>query len=149
MKIPKNAVFILFIFIATISCNFSNTYLNDPKDNEQGLNFLNQFYQKVKLKEKDQLDKLSSDTLKNLAGPNGLSKITTFIFEKLGNYRSYGIVDYKIARTTGTINRCIFNYKLKVVYENGTIDETISFKEEKDRSLKILSYNVYSDRLTE
>jgi hypothetical protein len=87
------------------------------------------------------------DSLKQLAGTNGISKMVKFINNKVGNYKSYSIDDHYIRCVTGDDNQISYNYKLKVTYDKGLIDEIIGFKKQNGSKIKINSYHANSDLL--
>jgi hypothetical protein len=142
----KKLVF-LIIPVLMYSCTFNNVYINRETDNNDGKAFLNQFYKKIANGNFQDVDSMVGDSLKQLAGTNGISKMVKFINNKVGNYKSYSIDDYYIRCVTGDNNQTSYNYKLKVAYDKGIIDEIIGFKKQNGSEIKINSYHANSDLL--
>lgn len=145
-KILFFAILVASIFL-TGGCTFNNVYLNKEEDNSEGKVFLNKFYSNVTNKKYEKIDEMVNDSLSQLTGINGISKMVKFMHTKLGNYKSYVINDYYIRRITGSNNETSYNYKLKVTYDNGTIDEIIGLKKQNESEIKINSYHANSDLL--
>jgi hypothetical protein len=142
----KNFVLLVMLILIN-SCTFNNVTINHEADNKDGKVFLNEFYKKIGVKNFEAVDVMVGDSLKQLAGNNGVSKILQFINTKVGNYKSYKIADLYIRSITGNVNETSYNYKLKVTYQKGTIDEIIGFKRQNRGIIKINSYHAYSDLL--
>src|SRR4051812_19263474 len=85
-------IFVLLIF----GCTHHNIDINREEDNAAGKAFLNKFYENVANKKLNEIDGMVSDSLKQLAGPNGISKLVGFINKKVGNYKGYTIEDHYI-----------------------------------------------------
>jgi hypothetical protein len=138
---------LLIIPILIYSCTSNNIYINRESDNKEGKIFLNEFYKKIADTNFEAVDSMVGDSLKQLAGTNGISKMVKFINNKVGNYKSYTIDDHYIRCVTGDNNQISYNYKLKVTYDKGIIDEIIGFKKENGSEIKINSYHANSDLL--
>ena len=137
---------LLFVFFST-ECTYNNVYINREDDNIEGKTYLKKIYQDIEAKNFDHLDAMVSDSLKQLAGPNGVSKLVVYINRKVGNYKSYIVVDRYIRAVTGSNNEISYNYKLKVTYDKGIIDEVIGFKKQNGSAIKIYTYHANSDLL--
>ena len=137
------------LIIATLiySCTSNNVYINQEPDNDEAKIFLNKFYKKIVDKNFEAVDSMVGDSLKQLAGTNGISKMVKFINNKVGNYKSYTIDDYYIRCIIGDNNQISYNYKLKVIYDKGIIDEIIGFRKQNGLEIKINSYHANSDLL--
>lgn len=146
----KYAYFIILIasFFLLGSCTYNNVYINRQQDNVEGKAFLKKFYSKIANKNYEDVDKMVGDSLKQLAGTNGISRMVKFINNKVGNYKGYIIEDYYIRCITGNVNETSYNYKLKVMYDKGTIDEIIGFNKRNGSAITINSYHANSDLLT-
>ena len=131
----------------TVSCTFNAVYVNRPEDNSEGKVFLKRFYSNVKNEDYKQIDGMINDSLFQLYGRQGISTMIKFMHTKVGNYKSYVIDDYYIRRITGSSNMTYYNYKLKVKYDKGTIDEIIGFRKYNLSEIKINSYHANSDLL--
>ena len=140
------SVLITSMFL-TGACTFNNVYLNREDDNSEGKVFLNKLYSNITNKNYEGVDEMVGDSLKQLAGSNGISKMMKFINSKVGNYKSYIIDDYYIRCVTGSNNETSYNYKLKVIYDKGTIDEIIGMRKQNGTGIKINSYHANSDLL--
>jgi len=138
---------LLIIPILIYSCTSNNVYINRESDNKEGKIFLNKFYKKIADKNFEAVDSMVGDSLKQLAGNNGISKMAQFINNKVGNYKSYTIDDHYIRCVTGDNNQIFYNYKLKVTYDKGIIDEIIGFRKLNGSEIKINSYHANSDLL--
>jgi hypothetical protein len=145
-KVGLKSILIASILL-TGGCTFNNVYINRKQDNNEGKALLNKFYSNVSSKNYKGVDDMVSDSLKQLAGTDGISKMSKFIESKVGNYKSYKIDDYYIRCVTGSANETSYNYKLKVTYDKGTIDEIIGFKKQNGSDIKINSYHANSDLL--
>ncbi|HWZ02889.1 MAG TPA: hypothetical protein VNX40_04710 [Mucilaginibacter sp.] len=145
----KSAVYLLFtiIFLAIFSCTYHNVYINGEEDNKDGITLLNKFYNHIANKNLDSVDAIVSDSLKLMAGSNGISKMVVFINKKVGDYKSYKIEDHYIRRTTGSTNETSYNYKLKVTYDKGDVDEIVGFIRKDKSTIKLNSYHANSDLL--
>ncbi|MBB6129402.1 hypothetical protein [Mucilaginibacter lappiensis] len=142
----KNLI-LLIILVSVTSCTFNNVAINQEADNKDGKAFLNEFYGKINTRDFEGAEVMIGDSLKKMAGDHGISKMLQFINTKVGNYKSYKIADLYIRSITGNVNETSYNYKLKVKYQKGTIDEIIGFKRQNGKSIKINSYHAYSDLL--
>lgn len=129
------------------SCTFNNVYINRAEDNKDGKAFLSKFYANIANKNFGGVDAMVGDSLKKLAGVNGISKMVKFINKKVGNYKSYSIDDYYIRCIRGSDNQISYNYKLKVIYDKGTVEEIVGFKKENGSTPKLNSYHANSDLL--
>ena len=143
MKILK----VLILLSLITSCTFNNVTINQEADKEDGKAFLNEFYKRINDKDFEGVDGMVCDSLKLLAGNHGISKMLQFINTKVGDYKSYNIADLYIRNITGNVNEISYNYKLKVTYQKGTIEEIIGFKSQNKGNIKINSYHAYSDLL--
>ncbi|MBE9601125.1 hypothetical protein [Pedobacter sp. MC2016-24] len=122
--------------------------MNREEDNEKGKVLLTDFYTKISDGDFEKIDKIVSDSLKQIAGPDGLSKLLKSINNKIGRYKSYTIEDHYTRCFTGKKNETDYFYKLKVVYDKGITDEVIRFtKQNNGAEGKINSYHAYSDLL--
>jgi hypothetical protein len=109
--------------------------------------FLNRFYDNVAAKNFNKVDTMVNDSLKLLIGPNGISKMAIFINRKVGDYQGYTIVDYYIRAIEGSTNETSYNYKLKVSYQKGTVDEIIGLRKRNGSAITMNSYHANSDLL--
>lgn len=75
----------------TGACTFNNVAINQEADNQDGKVFLNEVYKKISTKDFDEVDSLVGDSLKQLAGSHGISKLLKFINTKVGSYKNYKI----------------------------------------------------------
>ena len=140
-------VFVKCLTLLVCACTYNNVYINRQQDNSEGKVFLNQFYSNVASKNYKSIDNMVGDSLRQLAGANGISTMVKFINSKVGNYKGYNIDDYYIRCITGSSNEISYNYKLKVKYDKGIIDEIIGFKKRNGSVIKINSYHANSDLL--
>ena len=143
----KVMLILMFLILLTYACTNNNVYINREQDNNEGKAFLNKFYSNVLNKNYEGVDGMVGDSLRQLAGNNGISKMVKFIDSKVGNYKSYIIDDRYIRCVTGSDNQTSYNYKLEVTYDKGTIDEIIGFKKQNGSGIKINSYHANSDLL--
>ncbi len=137
---------LLITFLGS-SCTYNNVYVNREEDNNNGKIFLNKFYANIADKNYEAVDGLVGDSLKQLAGANGVSKMLKLINNKVGNYKSYTIDDHYTQCITGSKNEISYNYKLKVTYDKGIVDEIIGFKKPNGGEVKLNSYHANSDLL--
>ena len=93
------------------------------------------------------IDNAVDDSLKKIAGVNGISKMVKFINIKIGRYKSYEIDDQYIVFPDGENGEISYNYKLRVVYDKGIIDEIIGFRKKNGSKMRINSYHANSDLL--
>jgi hypothetical protein len=147
MKKSATYLFFLTIILAIFSCTYHNVYINREEDNKEGTAFLNKFYNHIANKNLDSVDAIVSDSLKLMAGSNGISKMIAFINKKVGDYKGYKIEDHYIRRIIGSTNETSYNYKLKVTYERGAIDEIVGFIRKDKSTIKLNSYHANSDLL--
>jgi len=142
---------LLFVFATSIllmsNCTFNSTYINREEDNREGEEFVNKFYKNVASKNLTALDTMVSDTLKKIAGPDGISKLITLINTKVGDYKTDSIADHYVTRTTGSNNFTSYNYKVKVTYSKGVVDEIIGLRKMDNGQVKLTSYHANSDLL--
>jgi len=138
---------LLIIPFLIYSCTSNNVYINRESDNNEGKIFLNKFYNKIADKNFEAVDSMVGDSLKQLAGTNGISEMAKFISNKVGYYKSYTIDDHYIRCVTGDNNQISYNYKLKITYDKGIIDEIIGFRKQNGSEIKINSYHANSDLL--
>jgi hypothetical protein len=145
----KHVLYSLLIIVIFLigACTFNNVYINREEDNKEGKVFLNKFYSNVINENYKSVDGMVGDSLKQLAGANGISKLVKFINMKVGKCKSYTIDDHYIRCQTGSNNETSYNYKLKVTYDKGIIDEIIGFKKQNGSDIKINSYHANSDLL--
>ncbi len=144
----KTTISILLVTILGVSaCTFNSTYINREADNNEGKVFLKRFYANVAHNNYQGLDDMVGDSLRQLAGPHGLGELVKRINSKVGSYKGYTIDDQYIRCTTGGNNETSYNYKLKVTYEKGTVDEIIGFKKQNGSEIKLNSYHANSDLL--
>jgi uncharacterized protein (UPF0297 family) len=129
------------------SCTSNNIYINREQDKREGKIFLDKLYANINNKNYNAIDGMVGDSLKHLAGPSAISDMVKFINKKVGNYKSYKIDDSYFRCVTGDNSEISFNYKLKVVYEKGIIDEIVGFKKNDGSAIKINSYHANSDLL--
>ena len=145
-KVLVYAIFLSLIYL-NASCTFNNVNLNKKEDDIEGQKFLVHFYSKVAGRNYSDIDSLVSDSLKSLADTNGISKMVKFINNKVGNYKGYAIDDCYIIHVAGTEDEVSYNYKLKVRYDKGVIEEIIGFRSKDGLKLLINSYHANSDLL--
>jgi len=146
----KNVLYFLLTiigFLLMMACTFNSVSINREQDDVEGQAFLKRYYHGIEKKEFNYLDSTEDDSLKRLVGPNGVSKLVKFINKKVGDYKSYHIEDRYIRAVVGSNNGVFYNYKLKVTYDKGTIDEIIGFKKQNGSAIKINSYHANSDLL--
>jgi len=129
------------------NCRYDKIYINREQDNYDGKMFLNKFYSDVANKNYYAIDTLVGDSLKKMAGVDGISKMVKFINHKVGNYKKYIIDDFYIRNNIGTDKEISYNYKLKVIYDKGIVDEIIGLKKLNCLNIKINSYHANSDLL--
>jgi hypothetical protein len=140
---------LLIIPILINCCTYHNIDINQETDNNEGKAFLNKFYHKISDRDFEGVDAMVADTLKHLAGSHGISKMVKFINTKAGAYKHYEIVNNYIRSITGSTSETSYDYKLKVTYEKGSIDETIGLKKENGSVIKLNSYYANSDLLVQ
>ena len=140
-------LYIVAIGLTISACTFSRTYVDRADDIQEGKQVVNNFYNNISNNNYDALDLMTSGALVNTAGKNAVSKIVKLINRKVGNYKSYLIVDSNTTRTEGSNNKTIFRFKVKVAYQHGTVDEVIGLEKLDDLDIKVISYNAYSDLL--
>jgi hypothetical protein len=143
-----NKLILFSLLIVFSSCNFSSTRLNSPEDLKKGENFLSKFYQLIENRQLQNIEALKSDTLSEVIKNDDLSKLLNLVYDKIGRFKQYKITDQTVERkSNANRSRCLYKYELSVTYEKGTIREIVSFIEDKEDELRILSYNAYSDLL--
>lgn len=141
-------LFLLAAIIVSLSaCNFTSTSLNRTQDLQEGKKFVDKFYNAIKAQNNKALDHMAADTLKKLIGPNGISKITTLVYNKAGNYKSYTVTDAATRNITGNYAQTQYKFKLKVVYEKGVVNEDLGFIKMGSGEARIFAYHAYSDLL--
>ena len=145
-KLNLNLVFITIVLLVN-SCTFTSSYLNREDDNNDGKAFLHDFYNKIDSNNYAGIDAMVSDSLKQMTGPNGISKLVKYITLRAGKYKSYSIDDKYIRAVTGSINETSYNYKLSVTYDKGVIEEIIGMEKQNGSKIKLRSYHAYSDLL--
>jgi hypothetical protein len=145
-KYTSFVILITLIFLLG-SCTHNNVYINRLQDNVEGKVFLKKFYSNIENKNYEDVDQMVGDSLKQLAGTYGISNMVKYINSKVGNYKGYIIEDYYVRCITGSVNETSYNYKLKVMYDKGTIDEIIGFKKRNGSAITINSYHANSDLL--
>ena len=138
---------LMSLMLFMYACTYSGVYINRDNDDAEGRSVVRRFYADVAQKNYRGIDSLVSDSLKQLAGADGVNKIVKFINNKVGNYKSYEIVDRYIRRVTGSNNETSYNYKLKVTYDKGVIDEILGFRKQNGPEIKMNSYHANSDLL--
>jgi len=143
----KLALIFMVLTLLTYACTYSNIYLNRENDDTEGRAVVKKFYENVAQKNYQAIDYMVSDSLKQLAGAEVVSKLIKFINSKVGNYKSYTIVDRYIRRVTGSNNETSYNYKLKVTYDKGVVDEIVGFRKQNGPEIKMNSYHANSDLL--
>jgi hypothetical protein len=140
---------LLFVFLnisfAFISCTYHNIYINREQDNLEGKEFLKKFYSNIHDKNYMALDSMASDSLKHLSGPDALSKLVRLINKKVGEYKSYSIIDVYNRAIIGSNSVISFNYKLSVKYDSGTVEEIVGFGKHDDIEIKMNSYHANSN----
>jgi hypothetical protein len=89
-----------------------------------------------------------SDSMKLVGGgQSGINQLLKFINSKVGTYKSYHIEDRYIKCITGSTNNASYNYKLKVTYEKGTIDEIVGLQKKNNSDIRLFTYHANSDLL--
>lgn len=129
------------------SCNFNKVYINREEDRKEGQAFLDRFYDDIRTKNYARMDEIPTDSLKQLAGPNGISKLAKFINQKVGDYRGHSVDDAYIRRISGSRDETSYNFKLSVAYDRGTAQEIVGFKKENGSAIGLNSYRANSDLL--
>jgi len=144
----KKLIFIGLLIAGLASgCRYNNVYINREEDNNDGKKIVKEIYDNVASGNFNELDVLTSDSLKRLVGQNGVSKLAHYINKKVGKFKSYDINDFYIRSVVGSNNIISYNYKLKVVYEKGVIDEVIGLVKIADSPIRISAYRANSDLL--
>ncbi|MBB6499357.1 hypothetical protein [Pedobacter cryoconitis] len=144
----KNALYYLILIVSlTCACTYNNVYLNREEDNNEGKVLLKKFYSNVINENYRGVDEMVGSSIKILGGPHVVRKLVKFINSKVGKCKGYTIEDRYIRRTTGSINETSYNYKLKVTYDKGTINEVIGFIKRDGSESKINAYQANSDLL--
>lgn len=85
--------------------------------------------------------------MKKNVGPHAISGIARLIVKKVGKYKNYKIVDHYNQYITGSTNITSYNYRLKVTYDKGVIDEILGFKKDKGPEAGLYLYRANSDLL--
>jgi hypothetical protein len=142
---PMGGLLVSYFFLS--SCTFHSQYINRKDDNLKGQSFLNRFYAAIAKNDYASLDAMTSDTLKKMSSPNAISKIVRFVHSKVGGFKKFEISDFYNKSLTGSSEETEFNYKLKVFYDNGMVDEIIAFKQSNGSPIKIYAYHANSDLL--
>jgi len=137
----------IIVIVSISSCTFNRTYINSADDNREGEQFVNQFYSNVAGQKLMAIDSMVSDTLRKVAGPNGISKLVTLIHNKAGDYKTDSIADHYITRSSGSDNFTSYNYKIKVTYANGVVDEMIGMRKSDKGKVEMVAYHANSDIL--
>ena len=131
-----------------VSCTFNGVYLNRASDVSDGKVALNKLYNQIGQKNFNIADDMLSDSLKATGVSAGqLSKILKFVNSKVGDFKSYKIVDSLVKRVVGSINETSYSFKLKVTYQKGTVDEVVGFQKQNNSGIKLYGYHVNSDLL--
>lgn len=136
---------LIIVVLFTVSCTFTSTRINNEADNDDGKDFLGVFYYSIGNKNFNAVDTLVSDSLKKIAGADGVSKIVKFINKKAGAYKGYDIVDHYITHISGSINETGYNYKLIVSYEKGIVNELVTLRKEGYKPIRMIGYHAYSN----
>lgn len=138
---------LMFIVVILCSCTYNNIYINRAADNNDGQKVVKKIYDEIAAKSFEHLDTMMSDSLKKLAGPNAISKLAGYINKKVGNYKSYVLDDSYIRSIVGSDNNISYNYKLRVTYDKGVIQEIIGLSKINGSAIKITAYRANSDLL--
>ncbi|TKC60135.1 hypothetical protein FBD94_14560 [Pedobacter hiemivivus] len=148
LKIQRGLLlYIMATGLIISACTFSRTYVDRADDIQEGKQCVNNFYNSVSNKNYAALDLMTSGALVNTAGKNAVSKIVKLINRKVGNYKSYLIVDSNTVRTSGSSNKIIYRFKIKVTYEDGVVDEQVGLEKLETSDIKVMSYYANSDLL--
>lgn len=143
----KRVLLTLVAFALLYSCTYNNVYINRGKDNKEGEAFINKFYHNIANENFGEIDRMVSDSLIQMAGPDGISKMVKFINSKVGRYKSYIIDDHYIRCIAGSNNETSYNYKLNVTYDKGTVEEIIGLRKQNGTEIKMYSYHANSNLL--
>lgn len=81
-------IILVLLNVLTSACTFNNVTINKEEDKRDGKLFSNKSYSNVNQKNYNNLDGMVGDSLKLLAGSDGVSKLTKFINSKVGNYKN-------------------------------------------------------------
>lgn len=137
---------ILFLLTSVFaSCNYFSA-TDNGRDLKEGKTVIGQFYADVKAENISAANQLAADTLKKVIGTDGLGKIVVYVNKKLGNFKSYSVVDARSSRSEKSDNT-LYKYKTKVIYDKTTVFEFIGLLKQGNGSPHIISYDVYSDML--
>jgi len=148
MKVKNIYSLILILPLLTsafMSCNYFSA-TDNSRDIKEGKVVVGQLYADVKSQNISAANQLAADTLKKVIGTDGLGKIVVYVNKKLGNFKSYAVVDARSSRSEKSDNT-LYKYKTKVVYDKTTVFEFIGLLKQGTGSPKIISYDVYSDML--
>ena len=140
-------LFLVIIAFGSVSCSFKKVRLNDPKDNQDGLNFVSKFYKAVSDHSFSEINKFRTDSLKKFTGENGLTSLLKTINIKAGSFQKFEeVAHYNMAIDDGK-PVVLYNYKIKVTYDKGVVLETIGLRKADGKPILLNSYHANSDLL--
>jgi len=143
--IPSLLLLIPLLALVFSSCNYLSS-TDNTRDIKEGKEIVSSFYADVEAQDINAVNQLSADTLKKVIGANGLGKIVIYVNKKLGNLKSYSVVDGRSSRSEKS-DITLYKYKLKAVYDKTSVFEYMGLLKKGQQKPQVISYDVYSDML--
>lgn len=140
------SIFLLSITLS--SCNFNKHYTNRPLDKEEVERITTKFYYLLRDKKYKQTNSLFSPRFLEVTNASKVSEIFQASDEKLGEIKDQTLetCETNVVEGSNPISEYLLVYNVKRTKFNSK--ETIHLEKEKG-IIKILSYNVQSDRFFE
>jgi len=137
----------LCLGILLISCHANNQYINRKADKEDGEQVLKKFYTYI---ENDSLNAclaLFSEEFLAVTSKQDLTRHFNKSKQKLGSLKSTKLKKWETRVVEGTDPMGNYKFVYEVQYVNSATSEAFELIRQKDNNIKIISYQVSSDKL--
>jgi hypothetical protein len=143
----KSCFFLSFLTVLLNCCHANTQFINRKADKENGEQILEQFYTYIK---NDNLEACISLFSEEFLAVTSKQDFVTHIYEnkqKLGSIKSTKLQKWETRVVEGTDPMGNFKFVYEVQYANSSTSEVFELIKIKDDSIKIISYQVISDKL--
>jgi len=140
----KEIYLLMFISLLLFSCKYNATYENDEIEKKEAEAVTEKLYKDLKGKDYLDAEKYFSSKFFQATSKEDLVGIFTKTNEKLGDFKSKNLIDWKTHKIVGSNPSSEYLLLYEIEYQKYPARETIRLIKEKD-SIRIIGYNVNSE----
>ena len=128
------------------SCNYSRQYINQTEDKEDAEKVTNHYYDFVLQQQFDSIVKLCSQHFLEHTDEERFKKILNKTFDKLGALKKTDLIHWETRRVIGSNPLSEYYFIYESTYERSIAKEQFRLVREEDSVIRIISYQINSDR---